>query len=70
MHYLDYLSEKLILKLEARGYGAARGERRSEDVIKSVRAVLENEVEGGRLHYNTLHMSVGAGAEKGKAFSD
>ena len=59
MHYLDYLAEKLVLKLEARGYGASRMDGQSEDVIKSVRSVLENEVEGGRLHYNTLHCGAG-----------
>jgi len=63
MHYLTYLAEKAVLahKNQSKLLKLDGSSVRTEDtsLVEAVRAVLENEVEHGRLHYNVIHTCPG-----------
>ena len=54
MHYLNFLAEKLVSKIDSQNVRGAEMAIVDAERVKAVRSVLEREVEGGRLHYNVL----------------
>lgn len=66
MHYLNYLAEKLAQEM-GKPAGEGNGGESGEEKVRAMRAVLEAEVEGGRLRYNLLRSGGGIADGNGAA---